>query len=505
MAVLKDRIERKLAQLTQSQLLGIGRGVEKESLRSLPDGGLALTPHPAALGSPLTHPSVTTDFCESQIELITAVHHSVEDVISELTELHQLTHRAIGDELLWGASMPCGLPADETIPLARYGRSNEGRLKCVYRMGLGHRYGRRMQTISGIHYNWSMPGLSSDDYFALARNFQRHSFLLLYLFGASPAVCSSFISGRVHGLTELARHTWGHPSATTLRMGRLGYQSDAQASLNISFNDLQTYLRCLREAIATPYPAYEAVGIQSPGGEYNQLSTSVLQIENEFYCSIRPKRSVARGERPLAALGRQGVEYIEVRCIDLDPFEPIGLAANTLYLIDVFMLHCLLSDSPPDDPCGLAAVGRNQERTATSGRTADLRLERDGREVTLRAWAKGLLDEFAPIADRLDQAQGTQAHATALAAAMGAIGNPDLLPSARMVGALGEGAESSYVQLVRRQSTQAKQWLLELPWTAEQAARWKRVAEGSFEAQRALESSSMLPFETYRRSYLGSD
>jgi len=501
----QEQLARNLARLTQSQLQGIGRGVEKESLRSRPDGSLALTPHPTALGSPLTHPSVTTDFCESQVELITGVHHGVNELVAELTDLHQLTHRAMGEELLWGASMPCGLPTDETIPLARYGRSNEGRLKSVYRMGLGHRYGRRMQTISGIHYNWSMPGLGSEDYFAIARNFRRHAFLLLYLFGASPAVCSSFVAGRRHGLVELARHTWGQPGATTLRMGRLGYQSDAQAGLNISYNDLPTYLRGLREAIATPYPAYEAVGILNPGGEYNQLSTSVLQIENEFYSSIRPKRSVARGERPLAALGQRGVEYIEVRCIDLDPFEPIGLAANTLHFIDVFLLHCMLSASPPDTPAQVAAVGRNHERTASSGRTPGLLLERDGGDVELRSWAEKLLLEFEPIADRLDQALGTNAHATALASAKAAVASPELLPSARMLKALGNGPEGSYVQFIRSLSTQARQQLLAMPWTAERAARWHGLAERSIVAQQLLEETSSPPFEAYRRAYLGLD
>ena len=198
-----SRLQERLDALSPQRLLGIRRGVEKESLRALPTGGLALTPHPAGLGSALTHPNITTDYSESQIELITGVHADVEGVVDELTALHQFTYRVLrdaGNEMLWVSSMPCGLPTDETIPLARYGSSNIGRAKSVYRMGLGHRYGRRMQTISGIHYNWSLPGLSSDDYFALIRNFRRHAFLLMTLFGASPAVCSTFVEGRQHSL-----------------------------------------------------------------------------------------------------------------------------------------------------------------------------------------------------------------------------------------------------------------------------------------------------------------
>ena len=227
-SILMDR----LRHLSPERLRGMRRGIEKESLRADQSGELALTPHPAPLGSALTHPHITTDFSESQLEVITGVHADVDSCIAELTEIHQFAYRAIGDELLWVASMPCGLPSDENIPIGRYGTSNVGRAKSVYRMGLAHRYGRRMQTISGIHYNWSLPGVNSEQYFGLIRNFRRHSFLLLYLFGASPAVCSSFVEGRPHSLQPISAdspHTLHRPHATSLRMGRLGYQSDAQA------------------------------------------------------------------------------------------------------------------------------------------------------------------------------------------------------------------------------------------------------------------------------------
>ena len=154
-------LEARLQALSAERLEGMRRGIEKESLRALPSGTLALTPHPAVLGSALANPNITTDFSESQIEIVTGVHAGVESCLTELTEIHQFVYRAIGEEMLWVASMPCGLPADETIPIGMYGTSNVGRAKSVYRMGLGHRYGRRMQTISGIHYNFSVPGIGS--------------------------------------------------------------------------------------------------------------------------------------------------------------------------------------------------------------------------------------------------------------------------------------------------------------------------------------------------------
>jgi len=368
-------LHQRIAALSADRLTGMRRGIEKEGLRVLPTGQLALTPHPVALGSALTHTAITTDYSESQLELITGAHRTVQQCLDELTELHQFTHRVLsqqqpGGELMWASSMPCQLPPDETIPLGRYGGSNAGRAKSVYRMGLGHRYGRRMQTISGIHYNWSLPGVGSDEYFALIRNFRRNAFVLLFLFGASPALCPCFVQGRQHSLQPLgeAGRALYLPHATSLRMGRLGYQSDAQASLRVSYNGLQGYADSLHEALTKPYPAYEAIGLRSLGGDYNQLGTSLLQIENEFYGTIRPKRTVHSGERPLHALRERGVEYVEVRLMDLDPFVPVGITAQTMRLLDVFLLHCLLTDSPPDTPEEIAVLKHNQQLTAERGR-----------------------------------------------------------------------------------------------------------------------------------------
>jgi len=335
------RLEERLRALGPAVLKGIRRGIEKESLRVRADGALAATPHPAALGSALTHPNITTDFCEAQLELITAVDASPEDCIAEITRIHQFVVRHIGEEMLWCSSMPCGLPGDDAIPIGRYGRSNIGRAKSVYRMGLAWRYGRRMQTNSGIHYNFSLPERSDDDYFALIRNFRRHAWLLFYLYGASPAVCTSFVEGREHRLQKLSEHTLYLPHATSLRMGRLGYQSEAQSSIVASCNSLEAYGASLEEALTRPYPSYEKIGILGPDKEYRQLATSLIQIENEFYGKIRPKRIIRPGERPLHALRERGVEYVEVRLMDLDPFEPVGIGARTMHMLDVFLIHCL--------------------------------------------------------------------------------------------------------------------------------------------------------------------
>ena len=500
-ALMQDRLKA----LTPTRLKGMRRGIEKESLRAQPGGALALTPHPAALGSALTHPGITTDFSESQVELVTGAHLSPEAALQELTQLHQFTYRAMqgmGEEMLWVSSMPCDLPTDETIPIARFGPSNVGRAKSVYRMGLSHRYGRRMQTISGIHYNWSLPGVTSEQYFALIRNFRRHAFLLLYLFGASPAVCSTFVAGRPHELQPLSKSTMYMPHGTSLRMGRLGYQSDAQASLAVSYNSLEGYGASLQEALTRPYPAYEAVGIRNPGGDYNQLATTLLQIENEFYGTIRPKRVIFPGERPLHALRERGVEYVEVRLVDLDPFSAIGITAPVCRLIDVFLLHCLLADSPPDTPDEILAIGRNQEKVAARGREPGLKLVRGSQEVALDEWGGQLLAECAPLAAHLDLALGGTAYRDTLSAAAGALADPSLTPSARVLAAMAERHSNSYTAFALAQSRAHREVFDALPLSDLAAQRFDAMAKESLELQQRMEAQDKVPFEEWRRQYL---
>jgi glutamate--cysteine ligase len=519
---LTDLLAR-LRALTPEVFRGIQRGIEKESLRVRPDGKLALTPHPKGLGSALTHPHITTDFSEAQLELITGVHTDADACLEELTQIHQVVYRHIGDEVLWCSSMPCGLPSAESdIPLGQYGSSNLGRAKTVYRMGLSHRYGRRMQTISGIHYNFSLPEAAwpllrkndghrggamdhrNDAYFGLIRNFRRHSWLLLYLFGASPAVCASFVAGRPHGLRELVPGTMYLPYGTSLRMGPLGYQSDVQSALAVSYNSLESYAGSLNGALTRPYPAYEAIGIHD-GDDYRQLATSLLQIENEFYGTIRPKRRIRPGERPLRALGDRGVEYVEVRLMDLDPFLPVGITADTMRFLDIFLLHCLLSDSPPDSPEEVAVLRDNLRDVAERGRNPQLRLDRNGEDVLMTDWGRALLGELAPIAEALDAARGGGAHRDALAAADAALRDPSKVPSARVLQAMAEKHANSYVQFALAQSLGHTRHFQRLPLAPEVDARFAQMAEASLVEQREMEAADDVPFETYRQQYLGQE
>jgi len=551
-----SKLEQRLDALPPAVLRGILRGIEKEGLRVRPDGALAMTAHPQGLGSPLTHPSITTDFSEAQLELITGAHGTVEALLQELTELHQIVHQHLDNELIWGASMPCKLPPDDHIPLGQYGRSNMGRLKTVYRQGLAHRYGRRMQTISGIHYNFSLPaatwpllqqvdgarGLAAryqdDAYFALIRNFRRHSWLLLLLLGASPAVCGTFVAGHSHGLCGWDTGTYFAPYGTSLRMGRLGYQSDAQAALNVSFNCLASYARTLHHALTEAYPPYEAIGLRD-GEKYKQLATTLLQIENEFYSTIRPKRRIHPGERPLRALGQRGVEYVEVRLVDIDPFSPVGIDAEQVRLLDIFLLHCLLADSLPDSPQEIAAMARNQRRVAERGRDPLLRLHRLGErplpegptradarpteqvsadlalsdlpaaDVAPTEWGMRLLRDCEPIAEALDRAHasatGGKAYRAALAAATRTLQDFDALPSTRVLLEVDLNHGKSFPAFALAQSQRHRRALLERPLANEVSARYDQLARDSRRAQMEREAADAIPFETFRQQYLAQD
>ena len=502
-------------------LAALQRGIEKESLRVTPAGELAQTPHPRALGSPLTHPNITTDFSEAQLELITGVHASAEDVVAELEDIHRFVCANIGDELLWAASMPCRLGAEEDIPIACFGASNVGLSKTVYRNGLSHRYGRRMQAISGIHYNFSVPdalwpaiaesrkrtpnqAFVTDAYFGLIRNFRRYSWLLIYLFGASPAVCRSFAAGGATSLQRLDDDTAHLPDATSLRMGRLGYQSEAQAALRVSYDSLAEYDATMRKALTVPYPDYARIGLRGNGDaphEYRQLSTALLQIENEFYATIRPKRRTRSGERPLNALRERGVEYVEVRCLDLDPFLPLGIDAATCRFLDVFLLYCLLDESPAEHPRESAAVAANQLTVVERGREAKLPLASVDGTKTLAAWAKRLLKRCAHMAAIVDAVAGGNKHEEAVKAQRRKVETPDCTPSAKVLSELAE-AKESFSSFGLRQSTAHRRCIEAHSSAPERQAALADASATSLERQAQIEAADGESFDDYLRRFM---
>lgn len=499
---------------------GIRRGVEKESLRVTPAGRLAQTPHPHGLGSALTHPHITTDYSEALLEFITQPFDRIGSVLQQLDRIHRYTYAAMGDELLWPVSMPCELGTEAEIPVALYGSSNSGTMKTVYRLGLGHRYGRKMQTIAGVHYNFSLSddfwrelqALEGDQqslqeyktqrYFDLIRNFRRNVWLLIYLFGAAPAVDRSFLDGREHQLLPFDddQNSFYAPHATSLRMGDLGYQSAAQQSLVVCYNDLPSYVNTLCGAITEPHPDYQAIRVTDAQGQYKQLNTSLLQIENEFYGSVRPKRTAGSGETALQALRLRGVEYVEVRCVDLDPYHPLGISSEQMHFLDAFLLHCLLSDSPITDEVEHHQLQENQTRIVYRGREPGLRLWSGGTERAMDDWGKELLASIAQCAALLDKSLGGDHFTAAVQHQVAKLDHPELTPSARILADM-EQQGLSFARLSMNLAEQHRQDFEGRPLQPESLAEYRQLAETSLIDQHALEAADEGSFEEYLRRY----
>lgn len=517
-----DAYTRRLALLAQPAhrpLLAQGlRGIEKESLRVTRDGALALTPHPAALGSALTHEQLTTDYSEALLEIITPAGHAADTMLGQLDTLHRYVYESIGDELLWNASMPCVLPPDDQIPIAGYGTSNIGRLKQVYRRGLALRYGRAMQCIAGIHYNFSLhegiwrllqqdDGINSppiqyqcDAYLGLIRNFRRNSWLLMFLFGASPALSRSFLGDRAHSLDTFDADTLFLPYATSLRMSDLGYQNtSAQATLRADYNSLDGYLRNLAHAVSEPYPPYEKFGTQRDG-EWVQINTNVLQIENEFYSTIRPKRVTRPGERPLHALASRGVQYVEVRLLDIDPFEPVGISGTTARFLEAYLLFCALDASPLLHEAECTEAGVNFARVVKEGRRPGLELSCGARPVALRDWACKLLDRIAPAAELLDTQEGGSRYRDALAAQRAKVDDVALTPSARVLANL-RATGRSFVQFALDHSAQHAAAMRARALPSDVHAHYAALATRSLDKQARIERTETGHFDQFIAAY----
>ena len=515
---LEQRLHRLSAEGDTGALLsGGGKGLEKESLRVTPEGCIAQTPHPAALGSTLTHPHITTDYSEALLEFVTSPFADLRGTLASLDDIHAFVYRHLGDEMLWATSMPCVLEDEERIPIARYGSSNVGMMKHVYRRGLGWRYGRTMQTISGVHFNYSFPetlwpalqraegdrrparAFRDDWYFRALRNFQRLGWLVPYLFGASPAMCKSFLRGRDLKFAEFDAHTLYEPYATSLRLSDIGYKNDNQARIGVTYNGIDDYVATLGHAISTPAPDYERIGVKVDG-EYRQLNANILQIENEFYGSIRPKQPIESGERATLALKRRGVMYLEVRALDVNAYDPIGADEPALRFIEALLALCLLTDSPPTDAGEQTTIGMNQLSVARQGRDPALELQRRGRAVQLRVWAQETLTALEPLCALLDGRDPARPYSTSLAAQRAAVIDADRTPSARILADMRARGES-FFSFAERMSVTHKRHFLDTPLSRETEARFTAMARSSIEKQAAIESADTLSFDDYLHRY----
>jgi glutamate--cysteine ligase len=491
------------------------RGVEKESLRVQADGHLSKRPHPRALGAALTHPYLTTDYSESLPEFVTPPHASNWETLQFLCDLHAFAHRRLDDELLWPASMPCELDGNETIPIANYGTSNQGLMKTVYRRGLGHRYGRAMQAIAGVHFNYSPPDAlwpayhehersraTLDEFrsaalMGLVRNYRRCAWLIAYLFGASPAIAKSFRPEGHELLVELDTSTWHAPFATSLRMSDLGYRNKSQGRLRISANSLAEYVAGLTAAVSTVEPRYSAIGVLVDG-EYRQLNANILQIENEYYSAIRPKPSKSSTKRPVVALRERGVEYVEVRTLDLSPNDPAGLNQNQLRFLEILLIHCLLSESPPIGTKEQEEIDRHDVVVARDGRRPGLEIVVLGAAAPLSQHGLALVDALEPVAELLDN--DGEGYKAALTLAREALREPERTPSATLLRALRE-ERAGFVEYTRGVARGHGEYFRGLSLPAQTEARLESLAVESLRSAAALERANSPPFAEYLDSF----
>ncbi|MFQ5549113.1 MAG: glutamate--cysteine ligase [Woeseia sp.] len=520
--IFEQRINR-LAAASQPDILSGGlKGIEKESLRVRPDGRLSDRPHPESLGSALTNRFVTTDFSEALLEFVTPSYPSTWEALRFLCDIHQFSYDVLGDELLWATSMPCRIPEDPDIPIAYYGESNVGRMKTIYRNGLAYRYGRTMQTIAGVHFNYSLPmkfwpvyheveksraaedEFRSEAYLALVRNFRRFGWLALYLFGASPAVCKSFGRAGVTGMPTLDGETYYEPFGTSLRMSDLGYSNRTQARLQISLNNLDDYIADLTRAMTTPEPIYEEIGL-GKGSEYRQLSVNQLQIENEYYSPIRPKRVAYSGERPTAALRRGGIEYVEVRSLDLNLFDPAGINQNAMRFMEAFLVYCLLQESPPLDKERMQEAAMNHTATAKRGRDPALELARDGKAIAFSDWATEIVQGVRRVAELIDRAGGQDAYTRVADSQLQLVRNSGLTPSARLHAEL-QDANTSFFEFAMECAIEHKRYFADLvPLPKARQEEFAAEAADSMRRQRDIEAADSISLQEYLDRWFASD
>jgi len=506
----------------------IRRGLEKESLRVDSSGMLAQTPHPKALGASLTHPFITTDHSEALLEFVTSPTSSVQDLFQQLTELHAFTYSILQDEVLFAASMPGHLPPEQQIPIAEFGRSNVGRLKYIYRKGLKNRYGSVMQTIAGIHYNFSLsqsffeeyyqkfyPSPSpmeapllkdfiSEQYLAMIRNGLRWGWLFALLFGATPAIDQRFFNPKTKiakFLKPLNDDTFYGPDATSLRLSEIGYHNKDEQSRLISYHSFPDFLQSVHYAVHTPDLNFSKIGIKI-GDEYQQLSDSFLQTEDEHYAMIRPKRVSVAGERTVSAMMRDGIEYLEVRALDINPFLPLGIEPTTVYFLDVFLITCLFLESPPLDKQERQNIQENISRIVIEGRNPNLQIiNNTGKEQNALLTAHHFLNLMLKTAELLDKAYGGENFGSACRETQDKLYHLDNLPSAKVVQALKEKTWS-YVDFALYWSLQHKDYFRHLHLPQKLVIYYQNLAKASFEKQAEIERTDLTPFPEFLAKFL---
>ena len=519
---MNNNVNQILRQIDSSQTkpisLSINRGLEKESLRVNSMGNISQEPHPVSLGAALTNAYITTDYSEALLEFITPANNSLQQLLRFLQDLHKFTHDKLDDEILWVNSMPSVLEGENSIPIAYYGESNIGKMKTIYRQGLAYRYGKIMQTIAGIHFNFSLDNefwinyhkikqtktslkdFKSEQYLGLIRNLYRYDWVIAYFFGASPAVSNSFLINRNHQLEKLGNNSFFLPNATSLRLSDLGYWSEAQSAVHLSLNHLSEYTESLLRATTETYGPYKDIGIKVDG-QYKQLTDSILQIENEYYASVRPKRTTKSGERPSITLRENGVEYIELRSLDLNPFLPLGIDESGIRFLDLLMLECLFQPSPPITLDEFRQLRDTRTCVAERGREPDLTIsDNEGQSVRLTDYCHRIFDSIESIGKHMDQYD--QGYSDAVSKYRSLIDDKENTPSAQALNAIHD-LNDDFTEFGLEQAKVHRDYFSSYSLGTAASDLLNSEAKKSADQADILKSNDTTNFDTFLKDYFG--
>ena len=510
---LKD-LEKKILNRFQNLTKRFETGFEKESLRVSKEC-ISTKPHPRSIGSALTNRYITTDFSEAQLELVTPPHEDKKDAMQFLDDIHHFISHKIEDEIIWPFSMPLDIGSDEDILIASYGKSNLARFKEIYRNGLSERYGKMMQAISGLHYNYSVPEsiweseffnnkdidpkkTRSAAYFNMMRNVYRMNWLVLYLFGASPVITKNFLAQDSDPFKKLDKKTLYLPFATSLRMSNYGYQNARRKKIEVSINSMDQYISDLRSATNTTH--HEFRNIQTENSNFQaQINENILQIDDEYYAIARAKSKIISDQRTTSKLKQGGVDFIELRSLDIDPFSRIGIKEETALFVEILLTYCFIKQGQLFSSEEIDNINHNDLLVAKMGRKPNLELIRDGKKISLSDWGNQIMENLYPIAAILD-CEGAK-YSVAIDNAKEKINNPDQTLSAQMLELLSSN-NTSFLELGMSIGQEHKNYFLESEKSTNQS--WDLLDKETRESiakQEALEKNDSLSFESYLEDY----
>ena len=495
----------------RTKIADINIGLERETLRvNKKTGRISDQDHPKAIGSALTHSHITTDFAESMLEFVTNPVDSPEKALENLSQIQRFTLSELHDEIFWPGSMPPFIASESEIVIAKYGDSNDAKMKSLYRKGLSLRYGKMMQVISGIHYNFSLKdhffkafqevkgnddslsAFKTERYLHACRNVSRYGYVIPYLLGASPVMDKSFLAGKENSFDALNDTDSYLPHGESLRLSDIGYGNN-KCHFDVSFNNIEAFTKNIQFAISTPCNIFSQIPVIE-NGEYNQINNHILQIENEYYASIRPKQIMRKGENFLTALNKRGIEYIELRSIDINPLLAEGIDVTSMQFLQLFLTAAILTDAPDLSQKEYEHNQKNLKIVAKTGLLLDQPFTVSGKESTLKEALMAVIQWLEPVANILGEK-----YQKALTTMMNKIEDPQNLPSSQVLTAL-KASGKSYQEFFLQKANELYVEKFEA-LDAAQTTQFKDLAKEALSKQKSIEDAPQIPFSEYLENY----